>query len=87
MTLTVNGTQSCTATTNANGVATCPVTPNEPAGTYSLTGSFGGDTTTTPMLLPTRLEHLHGDQGTDHRDLHGEHVDHQRELAPSSRPR
>ena len=32
VTLTVNGTQSCTATTNARGVATCPVTPNEPAG-------------------------------------------------------
>ena len=53
VTLTVNGTQSCTATTNASGVATCPVAPNEPAGTYSLTGSFPGDTTTTPQLLPT----------------------------------
>ena len=42
VTLTVNGTQSCTATTNANGVATCSVTPNEPAGTYSLDGIVPG---------------------------------------------
>jgi hypothetical protein len=51
VTLTVNGTQSCTATTNASGVATCAVTTNEPGGTYTLSGSFGGDTTTTPVLL------------------------------------
>ncbi len=53
VTLVVNGTQKCTATTNASGVATCSVTPNEPAGTYTLTGSFNGDTTTTPVLLPS----------------------------------
>ncbi len=55
VTLTVNGTpsQSCSATTNANGVATCSVTPNEPAGTYSVTGSFPGDTSSVPQLLPT----------------------------------
>jgi hypothetical protein len=51
VTLTVNGTQKCTATTNASGVASCSVTPNEPAGTYPVTGTFGGDTTTTPVLL------------------------------------
>ena len=53
VTLTVNGTQTCTATTNASGVASCTVTPNEPAGTYTVTGSFGGDTTTVPALLPS----------------------------------
>ena len=42
VTLTVNGTQTCTATTGANGVASCQVTPTEPSGTYSLTGSFPG---------------------------------------------
>ena len=51
VTLKVNNTQSCTATTNASGVASCAVTPTEPPGTYSLTGSFGGDTSTTPVLL------------------------------------
>ena len=55
VTLTVNGTptQSCSATTNANGVATCSVNPNEPVGTYSVTGTFPGDTSTVPQLLPT----------------------------------
>ncbi len=53
VTLTVNGTQSCTADTNAQGQATCSVTPTEPAGSYPLTGTFPGDTTTGPQLLPT----------------------------------
>jgi hypothetical protein len=52
VTLTVNGTQSCTAITNAQGVATCDVSPNEPAGNYPLSGSFPGDTSSTPQLLP-----------------------------------
>ena len=51
VTLKLNGTQTCTATTNASGVATCSITPNEPAGTYSLTASFGGDTSKAPQLL------------------------------------
>jgi hypothetical protein len=55
VTLTVNGpqSQSCTATTNGQGVATCSVTPTEPEGTYSLAGSFPGDTSTGPQLLPS----------------------------------
>ena len=53
VTLTLNGTQTCTATTNTTGVASCSVTPNEPSGSYSLTGSFPGDNGTTPQLLPT----------------------------------
>ncbi|HUE07331.1 MAG TPA: hypothetical protein VMP41_07875, partial [Acidimicrobiales bacterium] len=53
VTLTVNSTQSCTATTNAQGVATCNISPNEPAGNYTLSGSFPGDTSSTPQLLST----------------------------------
>ena len=53
VTLTVNGTQSCTADTNAAGEATCSITPTEPSGTYSLSGSFPGDTSTGPQLLPS----------------------------------
>ncbi len=49
--LKVNGTQSCSATTNASGVASCTVIPNEPAGTYTVSGSFSGDTHTVPILL------------------------------------
>ncbi len=51
VTLTLNGTQSCNATTNASGVASCSITPNEPAATYVLTGSFAGDTSIAPQLL------------------------------------
>ena len=51
--LKLNGTQSCTGTTNASGVATCTITPSEPGGSYTLSGSFGGDTTTVPTLLPS----------------------------------
>ncbi len=53
VTLTVTGAPPCTATTNAQGVATCNVTPTEPAGSYTLTGNFPGDNSTTPQLLPT----------------------------------
>jgi hypothetical protein len=55
VTLTLNGTQSCTAVTGANGVASCSITPNEPAGSYTLSGSYGGNpsTATGPALLPS----------------------------------
>ena len=53
VTFTLGGAQSCTAITNAVGVANCSVTPNEPAGTYSTTGSFPGDSNQQPQLLPT----------------------------------
>jgi hypothetical protein len=55
VTLEVNGSpsESCSATTNASGVATCSITPTSPAGTYSFTGTFPGDTTTTPQLNPS----------------------------------
>jgi hypothetical protein len=52
VTLTVTGAPPCTATTNAQGVATCNVTPTEPAGSYTLSASFPGDSSSTPQLLP-----------------------------------
>ncbi len=51
VTLTLDGTQSCSGTTASNGKVSCSITPNEPAATYSLTGSFGGDTHAGPQLL------------------------------------
>lgn len=39
----LNGTETCTATTNASGTATCSITPGEAAGTYPLTATFAGD--------------------------------------------
>jgi hypothetical protein len=53
VTIMLNGAQTCTATTNASGVATCSLSPNEPVGTYGVTGTFSGDTSATPQLLPT----------------------------------
>jgi hypothetical protein len=53
VTLTLNGSQSCTATTGAYGKASCTITPNESSGTYPVTGTFAGSTTTSPQLLPS----------------------------------
>ena len=52
VTFTLNGNplESCTANTNAKGVATCDITPTEPSNTYTLTASFGGDTSTSTPL-------------------------------------
>jgi hypothetical protein len=49
--LTLNGTQTCSGTTNSTGKASCTITPTEPEGSYPLTASFGGDTTLNPQLL------------------------------------
>ncbi len=46
-------TQSCSAITNASGVASCSITPNEPAATYTLAASFAGDNAKAPQLLPS----------------------------------
>ncbi len=53
ITLSLNGHETCTATTDATGTASCNITPGEPAGTYSLKGSFGGDSTRPLQLLPS----------------------------------
>ena len=52
VTFTLNGTQSCTGATNAAGIASCSISPNEPAGTYSTTGSFPGTPTNSPSCCP-----------------------------------
>ncbi|WP_143467094.1 choice-of-anchor P family protein [Lentzea kentuckyensis] len=38
----LNNTETCTAVTDLDGVASCSLTPGEPAGTYPLTASFAG---------------------------------------------
>ncbi len=50
VTFTLNGSESCTATTDANGDASCVITPSEPSSSYTLTASFPGDTTTTTPI-------------------------------------
>lgn len=44
----LNGTETCTGTTNAAGVAACSITPGEAAATYPLTASFAGDAADQP---------------------------------------
>lgn len=42
--VTINlGALACVATTNASGIASCTITPNQPAGIVPLTASFTGD--------------------------------------------
>lgn len=43
VTFKLNGTETCTGTTDTTGVATCSITPGEPAGTYTLSATFAGD--------------------------------------------
>ena len=40
---TLNGAETCTATTDGTGTASCQLTPKEAAGTYTLSASFVGD--------------------------------------------
>jgi hypothetical protein len=47
----LDNTETCTGTTNADGVASCALTPGEPAGTYPLTAVFAG----TKGLLPSDI--------------------------------
>lgn len=42
VTFTLNGAEACTGTTDANGNASCSLTPQEAAGSYTLTASFAG---------------------------------------------
>ena len=37
------GTETCSGTTDASGVASCSITPNQAAGMYTLTATFAGD--------------------------------------------
>lgn len=48
----LNDTETCTGTTNTDGVASCALTPGEPAGTYPLTAAFAG----TKGLLPSATD-------------------------------
>jgi uncharacterized repeat protein (TIGR01451 family) len=40
LTFTLNGSETCTGTTNGSGVASCSITPGEAAGPYTLTAAF-----------------------------------------------
>jgi hypothetical protein len=44
LTFTLNGSETCSGMTNSMGIASCQITPNEPAGSYSLVVGFAMDT-------------------------------------------
>jgi uncharacterized repeat protein (TIGR01451 family) len=44
LTFTLNGSETCSGITNAMGIASCQITPNEPAGSYPLVVEFAADT-------------------------------------------
>ena len=44
VTFTLNGSDTCSSPTDGSGAASCSITPTEPAGTYTLTAAFAGDT-------------------------------------------
>ena len=50
VTFTLNGTETCTTTTDDTGTATCDITANEPSSTYTLTASFPGDSSTSTPI-------------------------------------
>jgi Bacterial Ig-like domain (group 3) len=39
------GTETCSGTTDSSGLASCSITPNQPAGGYTITATFDGDST------------------------------------------
>jgi hypothetical protein len=53
VTFALNGAESCTGTTDANGSASCSLTPGEAAGAYPLTAGFAGDASDTPASATT----------------------------------
>jgi hypothetical protein len=48
ITFTLNGVETCSATTDSTGTGFCSLTPGEAAGAYDLHVSFGGDATRQP---------------------------------------
>lgn len=76
VTFVLNGVETCTGATNAAGVASCNITPNEPAGVYTLVATFAGSgnllpsSDTTPFTV-TREETVlvyTGDTTSDYHD-------------------
>ena len=53
LSFTLNGTENCTGTTDGSGSASCPITPGEAAGPYTLAVSFGD--TSDPKYATTSI--------------------------------
>lgn len=59
VTFALNGAETCSATTNASGAASCSLTPHEAAGSYPLTASFAGDATHNPTSASSTFTVTH----------------------------
>ena len=74
VTFTLNGTETCTATTDNTGTATCIITPGEPSQLLHPDRIVRGrhvDLDTD--RLGQHLEHVHGEPRLEHGDLHRAH--------------
>ena len=79
VTFTVNGTETCTGTTDSSGLASCPVTPGESTGSYTVSGTFTGDTTQpVPLTTSTSSAAFVVTPAVDHADVHRGQLHHQR---------
>ena len=67
--------QSCDGTTNAAGRASCTITPQEPAGDYTVKASFAGDAGNQPSA---DSKPVHGHARADVAHVHRRHGDRQR---------
>jgi len=58
------GTETCSAPTHGSGVAACSITPNQAAGTYTLTVSYAGDAFYVAASTPTGFTITHEETTT-----------------------
>ena len=78
VTFSLNGSETCTGTTDSTGTASCSVTPAEASGTYPLTGTLRrGYDAVSDSPGQQWLQHLRGDQGPDRNHLHRHDGDNQ----------
>ncbi|HET9172013.1 MAG TPA: choice-of-anchor P family protein [Actinospica sp.] len=61
---TLDGSETCTGTTNASGVASCSITPGEAAGSYSLTAAYAGSATDLPSSATSAFTVTHEETTT-----------------------
>ncbi|HEX5282996.1 MAG TPA: Ig-like domain-containing protein [Bryocella sp.] len=56
---TGGGTETCSGTTDGSGIASCSLTPNQPAGMYSLTATFAADSSYAGSSVSTTFTVTH----------------------------
>ena len=64
VTFTLDGSETCTGTTDANGVASCSITPGEAAGPYQLTAGYAGSAQDLPSSATSDFTVTHEETTT-----------------------